>query len=68
MTTLTIPSAYHFWQIIHCEIQLDKLTDTEPNRHIGGGVLWNQYTDPIGGEKFNEIYTQSENKLQGQKK
>ena len=29
------------------EIRLDKLTETEQNRHICKGLLWNQYTDPI---------------------
>ena len=36
-----------------------------------GGLLWNQYTDPIEGEnlvKFiYEIYTQNKDKIRGQK-
>ena len=30
------------------------------------GGLWNQYTDPIEGEKFDEIYTQNKDKIRGQ--
>ena len=47
MITQTTWSTDQTWQIIHCEIWLDKLTDTAPNRHICKGftmesVYWFQ--------------------------
>ena len=35
--------------------------------HMQRGLLWNQYNDPIEDEKFDEIYTQNKDKIQGQK-
>ena len=40
------------------EIQLDKLTDTEPNRYIcKGQLLWNQHTDSMRGEILYKFCT-----------
>ena len=44
------------WQIMHCESRLDKLRHSTKRAHMQGGLLWNQCTDPIEGEKCYNLY------------
>ena len=48
---LTTQCTDQMWQIIHCEIRLVKVRHNTKQACLQGGLLWNQYTDPIEGEK-----------------